>query len=278
MNKDEEKSVWYVRRSTAVQGPYSATNVQRYLLLGRLRLSDRVSADGRCWEPLTQRAELIPDEMRDLGTDEGRARFEAARRAIDERSADREGAAHPRPREGNARGRRGSVVVLAGLITVVILLVGIGWYRDFGNGLMGDPDCSASPGEGVVWSGCIKDGIILAEGATLKGLHALNASLRDARLPAVDLSGARLDYADLIRANLMDADLGEAVLRGATLSRADLREADLSNADLRNADLRNVDLRDARIEGAVFEGAMLGNALWIDGRACAADAVGTCNP
>ncbi len=273
MSVEEEKPVWYVRRSTTVQGPYSASVIQRYLLLGRLRLSDRISADGRSWEPLTQRAELIPDEMRDLDTDEGRARFEAARRAVDERRADREESAAPPSRAGDARRRRGSIMALGGLSVVVILLVGIGWYRDFDNGLMRQSDCSASAGSDVVWSGCVKDGMTLSKGTALTGLRALNVSLRNARLPAVDFSGARLDYADLTNASLPDADLSGAVLRGVTLSRADLRGADLSDTDLRNADLR-----EARIEGAVFDGALLGNALWIDGGACAPDAVGSCNP
>jgi prepilin-type processing-associated H-X9-DG protein len=273
VSAEEEKSIWYLRRSTTVQGPYSASVIQRYLLLGRLRLSDRVSADGRCWMPLTQRPELIPDEMRDLGTDEGRARFEAARRAADERSIDREESAPSLPGGGRSRSRRGSVVALAGLAVVVIVLVGIGWYRDFDNGLMEQADCTAAASAGVVWSGCVKDGVIVAGGTTLEGSRALNASLRDARLGDVNLSGARLDYADLTRASLADTDLSGAVLRGATLSRADLRGADLSEADLRNADLR-----DARIDGAVFDGALLGNALWVDGHACAPDAVGVCTP
>lgn len=273
MSAEEEKSIiWYVRRSTTVQGPYSASVIQRYLLLGRLRLSDRVSPDGRCWTPLTQRPELIPDEMRDLGTDEGRARFEAARRAVDERGADREEPAGRAPSVIHVGRRRGSIMALTGLAAVVVLLVGIGWYRDFDNGLMEQADCTAA-GAGAVWSGCVKDGVIVAGGTTLEGLRALNASLRDARLGGVNLSGARLDYADLTRASLADADLSGAVLRGATLSRADLRGADLSNADLRNADLR-----DTRIEGAVFDGALLGNALWVEGRACAPDAVGVCTP
>ncbi|MFW5969657.1 MAG: pentapeptide repeat-containing protein [Halofilum sp. (in: g-proteobacteria)] len=273
MSAEEEKPVWYVRRSTTVQGPYSASVIRRYLLLGRLRLSDRVSADGRGWTPLTQRPELIPDEMRDLDTDEGRARFEAARRAVDERRLDRDESTPPPPPAGPVRRRRGSIMALAGLAAVVIVLVGIGWYREFDDGLMQRADCTAPAAAGVVWSGCVKDGMTLASGSTLTELRALNASLRQARMPGVDLSEARLDYADLTEAGLRDADLSGAVLRGATLN-----GADLSGADLSDADLRNVDLRDARIEGAVFDGALLGNALWVDGRSCAPDAVDVCNP
>jgi len=81
----ESDHQWYVRRGSAVQGPYSLSQLRRYLLLGRVRLTDRVSDDGEHWLRITQRPDLIPPEMSDLGTEEGLARYEAARRALDER-------------------------------------------------------------------------------------------------------------------------------------------------------------------------------------------------
>lgn len=81
----ESERQWYVRRGSAVQGPYSLRQLQRYLLLGRVRLTDRVSLDGEQWTRITQRPDLIPEEMSDLGTEEGLARYEAARQAVDER-------------------------------------------------------------------------------------------------------------------------------------------------------------------------------------------------
>lgn len=76
---------WYVRRGSAVQGPYSLARLHRYLVLGRVRLTDRVSEDGRRWYRVTQCPELIPEEMHDLGSEQGLARYEAARQALDER-------------------------------------------------------------------------------------------------------------------------------------------------------------------------------------------------
>jgi len=81
----ESDRQWYVRRGSAVQGPYSLSQIQRYLLLGRIRLTDRVSEDGETWTRITQRPDMIPSEMSDLGTEEGLARYEAARLALDER-------------------------------------------------------------------------------------------------------------------------------------------------------------------------------------------------
>ncbi len=70
-----EESVWYVQKGSRVQGPYSAHEVGRYLLLGRVRNTDRVSRDGELWEPVTQVPELIPEELLDLDTDVGFQRF-----------------------------------------------------------------------------------------------------------------------------------------------------------------------------------------------------------
>jgi len=76
---------WYVQKGARVQGPYSAAEVGRFLLLGRVRNSDRVSRDGELWEPVTQVPELIPDELLDLNTETGWDRFINARGLMDER-------------------------------------------------------------------------------------------------------------------------------------------------------------------------------------------------
>ena len=80
-----DESVWYVQKGSRVQGPYSANEVGRYLLLGRVRNTDRVSRDGELWEPVTQVPELIPEELLDLDTDVGFQRFVDARSRQDQR-------------------------------------------------------------------------------------------------------------------------------------------------------------------------------------------------
>lgn len=85
MSEDQQ---WYVQSGSRVQGPYSITEVGRYLLLGRIRSTDRVSRDGELWEPVTQVPELIPEELLDLESDHGWRRFVTTRGQLDERSSD----------------------------------------------------------------------------------------------------------------------------------------------------------------------------------------------
>ncbi len=83
-----DESQWYVQKGSRVQGPFSANEVGRFLLLGRVRNTDRVSRDGELWEPVTQVPELIPEELLDLDTDQGWQRFLHARTRTDEREID----------------------------------------------------------------------------------------------------------------------------------------------------------------------------------------------
>ncbi len=81
---------WYTRREGRVRGPFPATEVTRYVLLGRIRLEDELSADGERWQPLSAHPDLIPDVMKHAGADE--ASLAAARAAVDERTGrDRRG-------------------------------------------------------------------------------------------------------------------------------------------------------------------------------------------
>ena len=84
----KRQSQWYVQKGSRVQGPFSANEVGRFLLLGRVRNTDRVSRDGELWEPVTQVPELIPEELLDLDTDQGWQRFLHARTRTDEREMD----------------------------------------------------------------------------------------------------------------------------------------------------------------------------------------------
>lgn len=80
-----DESQWYVQKGSRVQGPFSTNEVGRFLLLGRVRNTDRVSRDGELWEPVTQVPELIPEELLNLQSDEGWNQFLSVRSATDER-------------------------------------------------------------------------------------------------------------------------------------------------------------------------------------------------
>lgn len=264
-----DNNTWYVRRGATILGPYHVDTLRRYLLLGRVRVTDRVSADGHCWQPLTHRGELIPDEMQDLGSAEGRARFEAARQAVDERRGGDDGEAArrrpPRRRQTDLPPRTPGVRgVWTGLVvTAVIVLAAIGYQDVWVHGPAGPPDCEAPAEPRVNWSYCTKDGLELPPGHDIGSLRAVNASLRNARVPEVDLREATLAYADLA-----GADLSGAVLDGADLEGAVLRGADLRGASFEGARLTHADLRDARIEGADFADAELDNVVWPEGTHC----------
>ena len=86
-NNNDLPEHWYVQQGARLQGPYTADDVRRYLLLGRIRRSDRVSRDGDLWEPVTQVPELIPEELLDLDSEQGWRDYLARYRRVDERAA-----------------------------------------------------------------------------------------------------------------------------------------------------------------------------------------------
>lgn len=276
-DEDQQQSSWYVRRGSTIQGPYDPDQLRRYVLLARVRLTDRVSRDGQHWHPITQSGELIPEEMRDLDSAEGRARFEAARRAVDERQ-EPDPADDPMPGGERAddlpervSSRRWAVLLLAFAVAVGLLLIGV--YSNLGQRSVAASDCNARPAAGVNWNYCRKIGLAVDRGSDLRGAQAVNALLRDAQLPGVALADAALAHADLSDATLYEADLS-----GADLSGAILREADLSGAILVNANLRHADLRGAQLTGAQLGGADLTGAVWTDGRPCTEEDPGRCRP
>ncbi len=87
---------WYVQQGARLQGPYTADDIRRYLLLGRVRHSDRVSRDGDLWEPVTQVPELIPEELLDLESEQGWREYLAKYRHVDERTEVRDAVASHR--------------------------------------------------------------------------------------------------------------------------------------------------------------------------------------
>ncbi len=264
---------WYVRRGSRITGPYARAELERAILLGRIRPSDRVSPDGRTWFRLADRGDLIPAAMQDLQSLEGRARFETARRQADQRSGIRGGAPSRLQRLDPRHWPRGGAacVAVAAFALVTVLLLLVGWQRDFSAPGPVQPDCTAAPAPGVDWSYCLLTALAFEEGADLAGLRAIHASLRDAEIVGGNLAGAKLVHADLAGINLRGANLAEADLEGA-----DLRGACLHDADLRDANLRNTDLRDADLDGARLDGAILDGAAWAAGEWCRDGSVGEC--
>ncbi|MCG5512141.1 pentapeptide repeat-containing protein [Ectothiorhodospira shaposhnikovii] len=302
-SKDSGHQLWFTRRDGRVSGPHPGRLVSRYLLLGRLDIEDQISTDGEHWKCIAEHPHLVPEELLDTHSPEGRLRLLQARLREDERLRERraqmpegedevplearasQDRRRPEPAEilsfrqqraellerpARDRPPRPWVVWGVGGVLGVLLLAGL-WVASSGRAPPPPPpDCLAPAAPGVNWSYCRMVGIDL-RGADLSGAVLSNADLLAGRLEQVRLVGADLSYADLRQTRLTDSDLSEARLTGAILVEARLIRARLTGADLSYADLRGADL-----SGADLSGANLGRAVWVDGRICAAGSVGTC--
>ena len=232
---------WFIKRGSAVRGPFSSTKVRHYVNEGKLTVDDKVSRDRENWLPLGQVDEVLPLQMRG-----GEGALNDARDS--QRRRDR---------------RRAIRAIVVSIALLSVLTAGVLMVGSDGEEVI--RDCSQSPAPGVVLDGCSLARVAW-QGANLGQARLANARLAQAKLSTAILGGADMRYADLDGADLSYADLVGATLLGATL-----RGADLTNADLSGADLRYADLGGALLGGASFTSAKLEGALWIDGSHCAAD-------
>jgi len=242
--------IWYVRQNGRVSGPFPSGQLRRLLDDGVVSPDDEVSEDRHGWRRARDVAEVSPLRFRKPGELAG-----ATARAASERRRDTHKALR-------------SLAVLA---VVVAAAITAAWLYE-GKSAAPVADCSVAPGPGVNLSRCALDGLA-AIGLDLTGAVLNNASLAGARLDR-----AVLDRADLRFANLAAVQLPYARARGTLLKGANLRAADLANADLSGADLGYADLTGAVLGGAILDGARLDNAIWMDGRRCAAGSLGGCLP
>lgn len=254
---------WYVRRGGQVKGPFPASVIARYRARGKLQDADEISPDLQAWRPLGELrkhpAPAVASGSQPTDTPDS-AREPPLPAPVAPRSRYVQGLLSQRT---NRWLQAGVVAVLLAAILFTSLALRSGDRIEAA-------DCNAAPAPGVNWSSCAKDG------ARLGGLDLPGARMRATRLRGADLVGANLSGADLAYADLVDGKLAYANLQGASLKGAALAGADLSNADLRDADLSYGDFSRARIGGARFDAALLDNAIWLDGRICAAGSVGRC--
>ena len=109
---ERNPSVWYSRRDGVVRGPFSAEEITRYLLLGRIRLADELSPDKTAWAPANSFAAMLPPEVTSLESWGDYQKLVLARLQVDERRAERRcqhcsglGSCQPERRQGNDRRR-----------------------------------------------------------------------------------------------------------------------------------------------------------------------------
>jgi hypothetical protein len=103
-----ERPAWYTRRDGKVRGPYSTSHVTRYILLGRIRLTDELSDDRDSWRPLAECSECLPDAFIRLPGPDDYQRLVIARILVEERrSQRRQDDSNPVPPAGMIERRSG---------------------------------------------------------------------------------------------------------------------------------------------------------------------------
>jgi hypothetical protein len=80
---------WYARRNGVIRGPFSEEYIARYILLGRIRLTDELSRSGTRWRAVAEFPELFPAELLELGNWDNYQKLVMARIKYDERIAER---------------------------------------------------------------------------------------------------------------------------------------------------------------------------------------------
>lgn len=297
-NNQHNDYLWYIREKEGIKGPFTLGMMNRFILIGRLKMDAEISRDKHDWSLVNNTQAVIPKEMQHVRTEQDHERLLQAQLREDERSKDRRREKldefNGRRKKTDRRQSEGvisrvhrqtrekilnqkppavtstiSVIFIIGIITGLVAL-GAYLYSQTGKDPVRRADCNALPEKGVNWNNCQMEGRQLIE-AVLE-----NSKLRNVNMLGANLAGAKLAGADLIYANLSIVSLVRADLKNAVLKAVNLRGANLSYAVFAGADLSYADLRGAQIIGVDFTGADLSRAIWVDGYECKAGSIGMC--
>ena len=291
-----KQRLWYTRRDDTIKGPFPSGTIRRFVVLGRVLLTDEVSSDQQQWQLVKDVPEVVSPAIRKAIVEGDTAYLLAARLCEDER-AGRErrtvqgdiGFAQQRKDERRRlepdllqkhrtaktdlrelkRQRKFPIMGMIAVTFPVLAAIGFGLLRDVPP-TEPDPDCAARASPGINWRNCLLDRLH-AESGDLRGATLNNARLREARLSGTNLSHGDLQYADFSGADLSYTDLSGALMKGT-----ELRGSDLSNADLTNTDLSFANLTGANLGGADITTTRFDNAIWTDGVRCEVGSVGGC--
>lgn len=264
--------LWYLKQHDKIQGPFPESLICRFIILGRIGENDEVSQDGSYWRSADEVPELASG-VRNLLQMSSRSqaadpewseeRAKAVLRWLDDRKSPDPRARKPAedvpsgPNQRTGQERRQAPETAEQHI-----------YREW----RGEFDAwlrQYRKRYGFVWA-VLGSFVLIATLFTLfyqpvnpikMGLEIHASNCESPAIKGVNWSGCIKDDTLLVGADLNGAELVGTSLQRTNLSHADLRHANLTQARLDNADLT---------------GARLGEAIWTDGRICAADSVGQC--
>ena len=88
-SRKQSDKYWYTRRDGVMRGPFSAENISRYILLGRIRLDDELSQDCETWVVTGHVESLLPAELTSQSSWDDYQQLVTAHMKVDERKGDR---------------------------------------------------------------------------------------------------------------------------------------------------------------------------------------------
>lgn len=283
---------WYIRSQSngEIKGPFPGGQITQEILLGRHKMDDEVSHDKEEWLTLRDVSELVPEVFTENQNDPGfKDRLAAARRWADERRGIADIDAHGERRANESYEKEElkrlhrlaneakkktnplatyAQLTIALVLIVIVITLAFQYSPDSEKKLT---DCSSPAKQGVDWNGCNLSGSQLVR-AKLIAANLMGTNLQTANLYAADLSHANLQYSQLHLSNMKYVNFTKANLKGASLVGSDLTGAIFTQANLSYANFR-----DAIIDSTDFSNARLDNAIWVDGRICRTNSIGSCN-
>lgn len=264
--------LWYLKQGDKVSGPFPESLICRFIILGRISEQDEVSQDGSYWQLADDVPELAAGVRNMLQLKGGakeadpewtEERAKAVLRWLDDRKSPDPRTAKPvvvlpegqDNRAGHDRRQTPETMEQHAYRE---------WRGEFDTWLR-----QHGQRYGFVW---LSIGIFIGVAVLFLLFYqpvtpikvGLQIKASDCEAPAskgVNWSGCMKDDTLLVGADLNGAELVGTSFKGTNLSHADLRRANLTQA---------------RLEGTNLTGAQLGEAVWTDGRVCAADSIGRC--
>ena len=263
--------LWFVKRAQHVRGPFPEQLLARYIVLGRVSNSDRISLDHHHWHVPGEvpelnaaiRTLLALDDGEELDADWRDERFKARLRWLDDRKSpdpratqSAEEAAQWKPHRVHGERRRMPETVEQHV------------YREnraeFEHWLKRQRQRYGKPLLALLAVFILVLGIVLF----YQPVNPVKVGLR--------IVAGQCDLAPSRQVDWSGCNKHGFLLLGADLRDAQLINVDLSGANLRYADLRQANLTGAHLQGADLTGARLDGAIWVDGRRCADGSEGQC--
>jgi len=273
----------YTRRGNTIRGPFPSKQITRHVLLGRLKVTDKVSSDQINWKTIADFPEIIPEEIaRNSDNPQAQERLKLARYREDERLSDdrrtnsRVSDSHEKGKSSNRRqsepydvkkhrivkteilkeGRKTESYLGLGvsIIIFIVIVVAVNFIESPPIEVNFVKQCNSTPKPAVDWRDCNMEGAVIDE-ANLRSAQMRNANLTGSSIMNTDLSESDLAYGNFSLVNFKFSNFRNTNLFGSTL-----RKTNLSNTNMLNANLSFSILQDANLSYANLQNANLVNA------------------